>query len=483
MRFNIFLMIYVLGALVLLNGFFMWLCLPFSFYYNKDVLPLLLSGTISIALGGAMLLTTRRRRGVLNKREVCLVVVVGWLFMSFSGMLPYLIHGIIPDVTNAFFETMSGYSTTGATILTNIEALPEDLLLWRSLTQWIGGMGIIVLAVAVMPLIGTGGVQLFLAEAPGISTDKLKPRIKDTAKRLWYLYLGLTLTEALLLYAAGMSFFEALNHALTTMATGGFSVKNDSLAAYPSPLIQYIIIVFMLFAGTNFTMLYFFVQCQFRRVFRNEEFSFYYLAVLLLASVVAVSIYPIYGHLEESARLALFQVVSVMTTTGYVVADHTAWKPFITMLFFVMLFLGASAGSTSGGIKVVRVIILLKNSIISLKREIYPHLITPLYLHGRALKSDTVFHVLAFVILYFIFATIGVLILSFVHTDFQTSLGAVITCLSNVGPGLGLVGPSGNFADIHVVGKWVLTFFMLLGRLEIFTVLLILTPYFWRKYI
>ena len=483
MKFNFALMAHVLGVLILFNGLFMWLCLPFSFYYGEDVLPLLLSGTFSIAFGSGLLLSAKHRKGMLGKREVCLVVVLGWVLMSLSGMLPYLVHGCIPGLTDAFFETLSGYSTTGATILTDIESLPKDILLWRSLTQWIGGMGIVVLVVAVMPLIGTGGMQLFLAEAPGISTDKLRPRIKDTAKQLWYLYLGLTLTEAFLLFVAGMPPFDALNHALTTMATGGFSIKNDSIAAYPSPLIQYIIIVFMLFAGTNFTILYFLVKGQIRRLFRNDECTFYYAAVLLLATIVAMALYPIYGNAEEAVRLSLFQVVSVITTTGYITADYTAWKPFLTVLFFTLLFLGASAGSTSGGIKLIRIIVLLKNAIIGLKKEIHTHLVAPLYLNGKTLKPETVLNVLAFVMLYLTFAAGGATVLSLFRTDFETSLGAVVTCLSNVGPGLGLVGPSGNFSAIPGAGKWLLAFFMLLGRLEIFTVLIILTPYFWRRHI
>ena len=425
MRINVFLMAYVLGALLALNGVFMWLCLPFSFYYEEDVLPLLLSGTLSIAFGGGVFLVAKSRSsGSLRKREVCLIVTLGWVLMSLSGMLPYLIHGAIPKLSDAFFETLSGYSTTGATVLTDIEALPKSILFWRSLTQWIGGMGIIVLAVAVMPLIGTGGMQLFVAEAPGISTDKLKPRIRDTAKRLWYLYLGLTMTEAVLLYVAGMPFYDSINHALTTMATGGFSIKNESIAAYPSPLIHYIITLFMLFAGTNFTMLYLLMSRQFNKVRHNDEFFYYYSTVLVLTLVIAISIYPLYGEIEESVRLSLFQVVSVITTTGYATADYTAWGPFLTMLFFVMLFLGASAGSTSGGMKIVRVVVLLKNSIVGLKRELHTHLVvTPLYLNGKALKPETTFNVLAFAILYLVVAAIGATTLSFLHLDFKTSWG------------------------------------------------------------
>ena len=485
MRLNVFLMAYVLGALLVLNGAFMWLCLPFSFYYGEDILPLLLSGTLSIAFGGGVFLVSKPRSGgSLRKREVCLVVTLGWVLMSLSGMLPYLVHGAIPQLSDAFFETLSGYSTTGATVLTDIEALPKGILFWRSLTQWIGGMGIVVLAVAVMPLIGTGGMQLFVAEAPGISTDKLRPRIRDTAKRLWYLYLGLTMAEAVLLYAAGMPFFDSINHALTTMATGGFSIKNASIAAYPSPLIHYIITLFMLFAGTNFTMLYFLMSRQFNKVRHNDEFFYYCSTVLVLTLVIAAAIYPLYDGLEESVRLSLFHVVSVITTTGYTTADYTAWSPFLTMLFFVMLFLGASAGSTSGGMKIVRLVVLLKNSIVGLKRELYTHLVvTPTYLNGKALKPETTFNVLAFAVLYFAVAAAGAATLSFLHLDFKTSWGAVVTCLSNVGPGLGLVGPSGNFSTLPVLSKWLLSFLMLLGRLEFFTVLLIFSPYFWKKHI
>jgi trk system potassium uptake protein TrkH len=484
MNFNYKVIFKILGILLVLNGTFMLLCIPFSLYYGEgDLIALLISSGITAGTGGTMLFLTRKNvNKELRKRDGYLVVTGGWLIMSFFGSLPYIFSGAIPDLTNAFFETLSGFSTTGATILTDIESVHKGILLWRSLTQWIGGMGIIVLTVAILPILGIGGMQLFVAEAPGISPDKLQPRIKETAKRLWLIYLGLTMTEMGLLWIGGMTFYDAVNHGLTTMATGGFSTKNASIAHYQSPFIQYVIILFMFLAGTNFTMTYFAMKGKFKKVFSNEEFRTYLIASVVISVVVALTIFGLgFTGLEQSFRDALFQVVSVITTTGYITADYTSWTPFITILFFILMFVGASAGSTAGGVKIVRHLILFKNSFLELKRQIHPSAVIPVRFNNRAVTRDITFNILAFIMIYIsIFAT-GSIVLGILGLDFMTAIGAVATCLGNIGPGIGTVGPVDNFAHLPDLSKWVLSFLMLLGRLELFTVLILFTPYFWNK--
>jgi trk system potassium uptake protein TrkH len=343
-------------------------------------------------------------------------------------------------------------------------------------------MGIIVLAVAILPFLGIGGMQLFVAEAPGITPDKLQPRIQETAKRLWILYVGLTLLEAVLLSLSGMSIFDAVNHALTTMATGGFSTKNDSIAHYDSPMIQYIIIVFMFLAGTSFTLTYFGLKRQFKKIINNEEFVVYSLFILAITGIVTITLLIVKDFgLEQSFRDSLFQVVSLVTTTGFVSADYTMWASFLSVLFFILLFVGGSAGSTAGGVKIIRHIVLFKNSFLELKRQLHPSAIIPVRISGKAIEQNIVFNVLAFIMIYILVFLVGVTLLSSMNVDFDTAFGAVATSLGNVGPGIGEVGPVDNFSNMPTSGKWLLSILMLLGRLELFTVLMLLSPHFWKK--
>ncbi len=482
-RFNVKLIGSILGLLLVISGFGMLLSLPFSLYYREDWSPIVSSAAITIFTGFPLwVLLKKNASRELKKRDGYLVVTLGWLVMSLFGTLPYLLSGSIPNFTDAFFETISGFTTTGASIINNIEAVPKGILLWRSLTQWIGGMGIIVLAVAILPILGIGGMQLFIAESPGISAEKLKPRIKDTAKRLWLIYVGLTVLEIILLMAGNMSFFDALNHSLTTMATGGFSTKNASIAHFQSPYIQYVITFFMFMAGTSFTLTYFILKRKFKKVVNNEEFIVYLfftliITVILTAFVHTSSLLPF----EKNFRDTLFQVVSFITTTGFITEDYTAWSPLITMAFFALLFIGGSAGSTAGGIKIVRHIVLFKNSFLEMKRQLHPNAVIPVRLNSRAIQGEVTYHVLAFMMIYFLVFSLGSIIMAWVGLDFTTALSAVATSLGNVGPGIGGVGPLHNFSAIPDVGKWVLSFLMLLGRLELFTVIILFTPFFWKR--
>lgn len=484
MRINWKVLFNILGVLLVFNGAFMLLSLLVSIFYEHNEWQAILAASgVSIATGGVTWLLTRKQDNKeLRSKDGYLVVTLGWLLMSFFGSLPYIFSGAIPTYPDAFFESISGFTTTGATILTDIEVLPKDILFWRSLTQWIGGMGIIVLAVAILPILGVGGMQLFVAEAPGVTPDKLKPRIRDTAKRLWIIYTGLTLLETILLMIGGMSFYEAINHGLTTMATGGFSPKNTSIAFYDSAYIQYVITVFMFLAGTSFSLTYFAYKGAFNKVWQNEEFRYYLSSVLIIILITSLGIYLHSDNsVEQSFRDAAFQVVSVVSTTGYITADYTAWAPLLTVIFFMLMFAGGAAGSTAGGVKIIRHVVLLKNSILEMKRQVHPAAIIPVRVNGKAVTQDITFNVLAFFIIYITIFAIGSVAMALIGVDFLTAVGSVATSLGNVGPGLGSVGPVDNFADIPTAGKWLLSFLMLLGRLELFTVLILLTPYFWNR--
>jgi len=482
MRLNYKIIINFIGIILILNGLCMGLASLVSLYYNEPIYPFLIGAALSIIVGGTSWFFMRNAPRVFKKKEGYLIVALGWLFVTFSGMLPYLISGAIPQVSSALFETMSGYTTTGATMLQDIESIDKSILFWRSLTHWIGGMGIIVLAIAILPILGIGGMELFLAESPGPTADKLHPRITQTAKRLWFVYVGLTSIETALLRIAGMGWFDALNHSMSTVSTGGFSTKNLSVAAFNSPLIEYIICFFMFVAGCSFTLIYFGFKGKFKNFLKNEEFKFYSIIIFALTIILTLSLSSLYDtSVESNFRSALFQVIAIITTTGFVTADYTAWAPFITILFFTMLFVGASAGSTAGGVKIVRHLIILKNSILEFKRLLHPSAIIPVRLNKKVIMPKVSFNVLAFFLLYVLIFMFGAIVMAMNGEDFLTSLGASASCLGNVGPGIGDVGPVDNYANISSFGKMFLTFLMLMGRLELFTILILLTPFFWKN--
>ncbi|CAM1348868.1 TrkH family potassium uptake protein [Tenacibaculum halocynthiae] len=486
-----------LGITAVLNGLFMWLAIPFSLYHNENaVLGILNAGIITVAIGLLLFFFNKPNSKKIQKKEGYLIVTLGWLTLSCTGMLPYLLSGAISSIPDAFFETISGYSTTGSSILTDIESMPKGILFWRSATHWIGGMGIIVLTIAILPLLGIGGMQLFMAEAPGPSADKLHPRITDTAKRLWLIYVLLTFVEFILLKVAGMTWFDAINHAMATVSTGGFSTKNSSVAYYNNmPIIQYIIAIFMFIAGTNFVLTYFALKGKIQKVLQNEEFKYYLFSVIGISTIIAVTIiffqdpnlntsieHPmVFGKVESAFRHSFFSVISVITTTGFVTADFTMWNFFITAIFFSLFFLGGSAGSTSGGVKIVRHIILLKSSFLEFKKSLHPNAIIPVRYDGKAVSQTIVFNILSFFVLYMLIFILGTVILAFLGLDIKSALGACASSLGNIGPAIGSVSPVDNFSHLSVGAKWFCSFLMLIGRLELFTVLILLTPFFWRK--
>ncbi|KAA1245536.1 TrkH family potassium uptake protein [Aquimarina sp. RZ0] len=495
-KLNYKIITHIMGLLLLFNGGFMLLATIVSYIYKDGVtLQIMLAALSTMFAGIVIMFLTREHEKSINKREGYIVVTFGWIFMSLSGTFPYLFSEAIPSFTNAFFETMSGYTTTGASILNEIEIVPKGILFWRSITHWIGGMGIIVLAVAILPLLGIGGMQLFAAEAPGPSADKLHPRITDTAKRLWLIYFGYTAAETLLLKLAGMDFFDAINHALSTVSTGGFSTKNASVAYWnDQPLIQYIIMLFMFLAGMNFVLSYFGFKGKVQKIIKDEEFKWYSIFIIAFTAVAALIIYfkadasssvidhpMVLGEAESAFRHALFQVLAVITTTGFVSADFTVWTPFLKIFFFGIMFLGGSAGSTAGGMKVVRHLITIRNGILEFKRTLHPHAVLPVRYNKRAVSKEIVFNILAFFILYMLSFIIGSLVLGMLGLDFETAIGGAASSLGNVGPALGKLSPVNNFDVLPDFGKWWCSFLMLIGRLELFTVLILLTPFFWRN--
>ncbi len=474
---------YILGILLLIEGIFMLFSIPVSLIYHEhEAYSILVSGIITMFAGALLWFSCRISDKSIGKREGYIIVSAGWVIFSVFGAIPFVITGSIPSYTDAFFETMSGFTTTGASILTDVEKMSHALLFWRSLTQWLGGMGIIVLSLVVLPILGIGGMQLFTAEVPGPTPDKLHPRIKETAKRLWAIYVIFTLAETIFLMFGGMNLFDAINHSFTTMATGGYSTKNASIAHFNSPFIHYIITLFMILAGVNFSLSYLAMHRKFRQVLRNEEFRFYisFIAVFtVLITIVLAS--TINQPFEQSFRESLFQVVSIMTTTGYATTDYLAWIPIGSVLLFTLMFFGGSAGSTGGSIKIVRVVLLLKNSFLELKRLIHPNAVIPVRLNSQAVTPQIVTNVLAFASFYILTVMLSVIVISFMGYDLDTSFGAAAATLGNIGPGIGEVGPAFNYAHFPVFGKWFLSFLMLIGRLELFTVLILFTPHFWKK--
>ncbi|MCB0531351.1 MAG: TrkH family potassium uptake protein [Lewinellaceae bacterium] len=478
----------VIGVVLIGIGVFMLLTLPVCLIYDSgDALPLFWSALFTVVAGRLLYWKKAKQKDNIAKREGYLIVALGWFAVSFVCAIPYLLSDTMPDLANAFFESVSGLTTTGASVLNDIEAVPKGILFWRSLTQWIGGMGIIVLTVAIFPLLGIGGVELFVAEAPGPTSDKIHPRIKETAKRLWLIYVGLTVALCLLLYMYGMDFYDAVNHSFTTMATGGFSTKNASIAYYQSPAIQYIITFFMFMAGVNYTVIYYGLTRRFHKVWRSDEFKAYFLLVIILIALVTTTVYNLTDlPFEQAFRDSAFQILSILTTTGFVTADYTAWTPALTLLFFILLFVGACAGSTAGGIKVIRHLVFFKNSFLEFKRLLHAKALIRIKIDRQLVAPRILTHILVFLLIYMILFLIGSLIMTIILADFKdpllTAIGAVATCLGNVGPGIGQVGPLDNFSKIPDAGKWVLSVLMLLGRLELFSVLILFMPYFWRTH-
>jgi trk system potassium uptake protein TrkH len=480
---NLILTLRILGALLLFLGGSLLCPLPFSFYYHDGAwMAFVLSAIICFTVGGLLFQFCKSPKE-LTVREGFAIVTFGWTVFAVFGALPYLISGSIPSPIDAVFETMSGFTTTGSTILTNIEGLPQSLLFWRALTHWLGGMGIIVLSLAILPMLGVGGMQLFKAEVPGPTADRLKPRIQDTAKMLWGVYFLLTVVECILLMFGGMSFFDAICHSFATLATGGFSTRNASVAAYDSSYIDGVITLFMILAGVNFALHFQVLRGKASEFFRSEELRVYLGIIAIATAIVMMSNWygGIYSQPGENFRYSIFQVSSIMTTTGFGTADFELWPVLPQYIFLLLMFIGGCAGSTGGGMKVARIVLLFKHAQVQMFRLIHPRAIRLVKLGKRPVDKEVLHAILGFFALYIGIFVVGSLLVAATGMDFTSAGSAVIACLSNIGPGLGTVGPTDSFAYVPVFGKWVLIFCMLMGRLELFTVLVLFFPSFWRK--
>ncbi|MBM4159619.1 MAG: TrkH family potassium uptake protein [Ignavibacteria bacterium] len=473
----------VLGFLLVSVGVLMLTALPVSLCYgDATAQPIVFSSLITIVVGLLLWLKYRRGGDELRAREGFAIVTLGWVVASLFGSLPFLLSGAIPSFTDAYFETVSGFTTTGATVLTNTEDLPRGLLFWRSLTQWIGGMGIIVLSVAILPLLGVGGMQLFKAEAPGLTVDKLTPRISETAKVLWGVYVLFTAAETGLLWYGGMPLFDAVCHSFSTLATGGFSTQTASIASYNSPFLEYVIIVFMFLAATSFTLHFRALRGSVSAHLRDDEFLFFLAIVLGCTALVAFFIpSEIAGSVEARFRASLFQVVSIVTTTGFVTADYELWLPGAQVLLLLLMFIGGCAGSTGGGMKNVRILLLLRNGVVEIKKLVHPKVVLPVRFNGRGVSTDIISEILAFLGLYVAIFVLASVFVAATGLDVLSSAGAVAATLGNVGPGFGSVGAVDNYAHISGIAKWILSFCMLAGRLEVFTVLVLFSATFWKR--
>ena len=472
------------GILMFFLGLSMGAPLAVSFLFGDNCTQsLFLAMAITCFLGIILFVFTRNQKEKqLSHRDGIAIVTLGWMMAGLVGALPYLFAGVIPDFTNAYFESISGFTTTGASIITDIESLPEGILLWRSLTQWLGGMGIIVLSIAILPFLGIGGMQLYKAEIPSPVVDKLKPRISETARILWKIYLLITLLQVALLLGGGMSLFDAVCHAFCTMPTGGFSTQNASIAQYNNAYYDFVIVIFMLLAGINFSLHYRLLKGDLKIFGKDSECRVFLIMVGAFILLVTLDIYgDVYKSLFQAFRFAAFQVSSIITTTGFVSADYEKWPHFSQLILLVCMFLGAMAGSTGGGIKIVRIILMVKHGYQQIFRIIHPHAVTTVKLNGQAVSTDVLGSIWGFFFLYMGLFVVASMVMAGLGLDFITSISSVAASIGNIGPGFGLVGPIRNYLEIPMAGKWVLISCMLLGRLEIYTVIVLLVPEFWRK--
>ncbi|MDA3900876.1 MAG: TrkH family potassium uptake protein [Spirochaetes bacterium] len=474
-----------LSALLIIIAMNMIIPAIIALYYSENDVFFaftIIIGTV-IFIGFFILYLFRNRyTSELQPRDGFLFVSLSWVMASFVGALPFYITGAIPGFISAYFGTMSGFSTTGATILTNIEELPRSLLFWRSQTHWLGGMGIVVLTVAILPMLGIGGLQLIKAEAPGPTMDKLTPRIKGTAKILWLIYFGMTVVETLLLMLTGMNLFDAVTTTFATLATGGFSTYNSSIGHFDSPYIHSIITLFMILAGINYSLHYRLLIGNFKSVFRDSEIKVFLSIFFIVSGLITYDLYSnYYDSFFTAIQYATFQVASVLTTTGFATTDFSLWPPFSITLLFLLMFIGGCSGSTGGGIKVIRIITLVKMAMNEMKYLLHPRGIFRLRVNGSAIRKDIAYSIAAFIFIYILILLITTLIVATSGQDLLTSFTTALATVGNIGPGLGKVGPAYNYAFYPDYIQLFLSFAMLVGRLELYTVLVLFTPLFWKK--
>ncbi|OEF97740.1 potassium transporter KefA [Vulcanibacillus modesticaldus] len=479
---NYSIVIKVIGILLIIEAAFMIPAQIIAIFYHQSDSTAFFISIFIIAITGFLMANIKTNDNKIKTKEGLAIVALGWLFSSVFGALPFVISGSIPSYVDAFFETVSGFTTTGATILNDIEALPRGILFWRSFTHWMGGMGILVFTVALLPTIGVGGFQIFKAESPGPIADKIVPHIKDTAKILYITYISFTIIEIILLVLGGMSLYDAALHTFGTVGTGGFSNRNASIGAFDSTYIHLVITIFMILSGANFSLYFAIYKGKWRYVVKNEELRFYLLIILAATVLIGTNIFlTTYDGDLRAFRDALFQVSSIITTTGYTTADFDQWPTFSKSILFVLMFIGGSAGSTGGGMKNIRILVLLK----LVKREIakifHPRAIIPIKIQNKSLARDINASISSFFVLYLFLFIIGTILISLENIDLESAASAVAATLGNVGPGFGFVGPTRTYSDFSNFSKIILSMLMLFGRLELFTIIALITPKNWRN--
>ncbi len=481
----------IIGGLLAILGATMIVPIFISLVYGEsDLYGFILSLIICIVIGIPLWYFTRYKRSLTN-RDGFVIVTFSWITTAVVGSLPFYLSGAIPNITDAFFESMSGVTTTGATILGNIstmphlengiESLPHGVLFWRSFIQWIGGMGIIVFYIAILPLLGVGGVQLFKAEAPGPVSDKIKPRVRETAKFLWIVYVGITFVEVIALRIAGMETFDSICHAFTTMPTGGFSTKNASIAYYDSAIIHYIIIFFMFLAGINFSLHFRAINGNLKAYLKDIEFLVYLIIIILISLFILFSLsYQTNTFSDQIIRESLFGTIAILTGTGYVLGNYEIWPVFVQMILLTLMFVGGMGGSTTGGMKVIRCMLLVKYAALETRRMLHSRALIPVKIGKQLIKEDVVRNTLGFFFFFMSAFIISTILLSTMGLDIESSIGVSASAMGNIGPALGEFGPTDNYALLPLPGKWLLSFCMLLGRLEIFTVMVLFSKTFWK---
>ena len=471
----------VIGFLLLIEAFFMLLSTFVAIGYQEDFWPLLFASIVTSCAGGLTLLFCPNRQS-LGKREGYLVVASIWVVFSLFGLIPYYTGGYIPSFTDAFFEAMSGFTATGASTIIDVEILPKGITFWRIISQWIGGMGIIILSLAIIPMVSDGSMSLLGAEVTGPTKEKVHAKVGQTAKAIWGLYVILSIVEAMVLWLANMEPFDAICHSLSTISTGGLSTKNAGLMFWDSPLIDYIVTLFMFFGGINFGLMYLCICGQFSKLFKNEEFQWYTLSIIAFSLLMFVSMLFYHDHLglATNLRYSLFNITSLISTTGFAHADISQWSPFVITLMLFAMLLGGSSGSTSGGIKTVRIVLLLKNTYYEFRRLIHPNAVVPVRFNGHVVNTQIINNVLAFIFMYVVVIVVSIIVFTATGMQFQESLGTTFAALTNVGNAMGDIGTQ-HYNEISTFAKWYMSFLMLVGRLELFTVLIVLTPAFWKR--
>lgn len=471
----------VFSLVLVIEGLFMLLSAAVSFLY-KEPASLLFSGIITIVTGILVFTPLRNEEKLYGNKEGYIIVTGIWLILSLFGTIPYLLSGTIKSFGDAFFESISGFTTTGATILTNVESQLHGILFWRSLTQWIGGIGFITISMSVLPVVKTINIPLTITDFTGQQADKINPKTKEIAKRLITIYIILTLAEAVLLISGGMNVFDAVCHSFSTLSTGGFSTKNVGIAAFGSPYILIVLTVFMFLAGTNMTLIYFGVNRNFKKITGNNEFNYYIITCLAFIILGAVALFHQPGYPIGKALLeGSFQVISVITTTGFYHSDYNLWGGFMILIIFILMFTGGTSGSASSGLKIIRLLLLTRNARHEMKRMIHPNAIVPVRLDHKIVSQVTINNLLVFITLYFLLICLSSFVVSIMGYDIITSFSTSAAMLGNIGPGIGSFGPFTNYAGVPMAGKWFFSFLMLIGRLELFSALVLFTRGFYRR--